>query len=287
MEGFTLIELSIVLVIIGLLVGGILVGKDLIRAAELRATISQVEKLKTAVNTFKTKYNALPGDIISSQAAAFGFAARTGGTGDGDGDGWIESCGLSYVFFGAGNATLGCETVFFWTDLSAAKLVQGSFTTTTDALITNLASSVQVAPYLPPIKAGNGWLFVWAVDDGWGQGPHNYIQIMAISGTTVNGAIVSTDNPNVFPLSPADAWNIDTKIDDGMPGTGQVLGTEGPFGSPDPYVAPSINVGIGSQPGGYDCWSWAVFPYPYALTSTNPPTNYPSSTCGLQFNGQF
>jgi len=44
LKGFTLIELSIVLVIIGLIVGGVLVGHDLIRAAGVRATISQVEK---------------------------------------------------------------------------------------------------------------------------------------------------------------------------------------------------------------------------------------------------
>ena len=42
-RGFTLIELSIVLVIIGLIVGGVLVGQDLIRAAQVRATISQIE----------------------------------------------------------------------------------------------------------------------------------------------------------------------------------------------------------------------------------------------------
>lgn len=43
-SGFTLIELSIVLVIIGLIVGGVLVGRDLIKAAEVRAQVSQIEK---------------------------------------------------------------------------------------------------------------------------------------------------------------------------------------------------------------------------------------------------
>src|SRR3982751_930235 len=75
-KGFTLIELSIVLVIIGLIVGGVLVGQDLIRAAEVRATISQIEKYNTAVNTFRGKYNALPGDLNASTATAFGFLAR-------------------------------------------------------------------------------------------------------------------------------------------------------------------------------------------------------------------
>src|SRR5438477_2747635 len=77
-QGFTLIELSIVLVIIGLIVGGILVGQDLIKAAEIRATVGQVEKYNSAVNTFRSKYNGIPGDIPPTQAAAFGLFQYTG-----------------------------------------------------------------------------------------------------------------------------------------------------------------------------------------------------------------
>ncbi len=72
-SGFTLIELSIVLVIIGLIIGGVLVGKDLIKAAEIRSTIGQYEKYKTAVNTFKLKYSGLPGDLLSTNALSFGL----------------------------------------------------------------------------------------------------------------------------------------------------------------------------------------------------------------------
>ena len=51
--------MSIVLVIIGLIVGGILVGQSLIAAAAVRAQISQIEKYNTAVNTFRDKYGGL------------------------------------------------------------------------------------------------------------------------------------------------------------------------------------------------------------------------------------
>jgi len=59
-SGFTLIELSIVLVIIGLIVGGVLVGRDLISAASVRAQITQIEKYQQAVNAFRDKYGGVP-----------------------------------------------------------------------------------------------------------------------------------------------------------------------------------------------------------------------------------
>src|ERR1700743_3469732 len=80
-RGFPLIELSIVLVIIGLIVGGILVGQDMIKAAEVRAQISQIEKYNQAVNTFKAKFQAIPGDMGVSTATQFGFTPGTGCTG--------------------------------------------------------------------------------------------------------------------------------------------------------------------------------------------------------------
>src|SRR6185369_14283711 len=62
MRGFTLIEMSIVLVIIGLVVGGVLAGQDLIRTTTLNAVVSEKTKLSIAVVTFRNKYGSLPGD---------------------------------------------------------------------------------------------------------------------------------------------------------------------------------------------------------------------------------
>jgi prepilin-type N-terminal cleavage/methylation domain-containing protein len=92
-DGFTLIELSIVLVIIGLIVGGILVGQSLINAAAVRAQVTQIEKYQTATATFREKYGYLPGDITPQAVTQFGFTAnptRLGIAGEGDGNGELD-----------------------------------------------------------------------------------------------------------------------------------------------------------------------------------------------------
>jgi len=65
-SAFTLVELSIVLVILGLLVGGTLTGQSLIHAAELRSVVKDYEKYKTAMHVFEDKYFALPGDMTNA-----------------------------------------------------------------------------------------------------------------------------------------------------------------------------------------------------------------------------
>lgn len=84
-HGFTLVELSIVIVIIGLIVGGIILGQELILAAAIRSQISQFEKLETALNTFRNKYNCFAGDcpIASTFFSGTCFSGQMNGDGDG------------------------------------------------------------------------------------------------------------------------------------------------------------------------------------------------------------
>lgn len=96
-KGFTLIELSIVLVIIGLLIGGILAAQSMISTSKITATISQIQQFDAGVMNFKTKYHYLPGD-----APAFG----------GNGDLVIAMSQANYE-----NRYFGCEMSDFWHDI--------------------------------------------------------------------------------------------------------------------------------------------------------------------------
>jgi len=110
-RGFTLIEVSIVLVIIALIIAGILVGQDMINAAATRQQIAQIDKYNSAVHTFQSKYGGLPGDLADPSATAFGFIPRGTGCGQGDGNGILSSnwrCG--------GFVEASGETAVFWVD---------------------------------------------------------------------------------------------------------------------------------------------------------------------------
>lgn len=65
-NGFTLVELAIVMTIIGLLIGGILKGQELMQNARVTATVAQVKSYESATFTFIDKYSALPGDLVTA-----------------------------------------------------------------------------------------------------------------------------------------------------------------------------------------------------------------------------
>jgi prepilin-type N-terminal cleavage/methylation domain-containing protein len=220
--GFTLIELSIVLVIIGLIVGGVLVGQDLIHAAAVRATISQIENYNTAVNTFYTKYNGLPGDCAN--CGALGLVSRGSLPGEGDGNGVIQG----YAGSTAGYWECTGETTVFWVDLSTAGLIDGGFNTARETACpsaspkTTPISTPSLNDFFPQAKLGRGnYIYVWSGGYGTnsgGAGPDgmNYFGVSAVQWIG-NGSMVAWQGMTVW-----EASSIDTKIDDGLPQTGNV-----------------------------------------------------------------
>jgi prepilin-type N-terminal cleavage/methylation domain-containing protein len=228
-SGFTLIELSIVLVIIGLIVGGVLVGQDLIRAAAVRATISQIEKYQTAANTFYGKYGYLPGDINAAAAAQFGFSPRGPNPGQGDGNGIVEAW-WGNGSNGAGEAT--GETGLFWVDLSTANgqninLIDSGFSTATATDMISGATT-NIGLYMPAAKIGRGnYIYVWSggtIANGDTNIPTNGINYFGISaGTEIinNGTLIDSFQSGAG-LTVKEAYDIDKKVDDGMPQSGHV-----------------------------------------------------------------
>jgi prepilin-type N-terminal cleavage/methylation domain-containing protein len=84
--GFTLVELAIVMIIIGLLIAGVLKGQALIANAQVTATVAQVKAIEAATTTFRDTYAALPGDMASPTTKLPNCAAApcaTAGNGDG------------------------------------------------------------------------------------------------------------------------------------------------------------------------------------------------------------
>jgi prepilin-type N-terminal cleavage/methylation domain-containing protein len=214
--GFTLIELSIVLVVIGLIVGGVLVGQDLIRGAYVRAQISQIEKFNTAVNTFYGKYQAVPGDMNNTVATANGFRARGPYAGQGDGNGILEG---SDTLNNAGYFETVGETVMFWEDLTFANgmnlnLIQGSFFTASPAAYTTM-NPILLYPRSP---LGENSVYVYS--GSFGANGTNYYSIATFTSLVPSYRITPTPG-----LTVAQSYRIDQKIDDGLPQSGNVTAT--------------------------------------------------------------
>jgi prepilin-type N-terminal cleavage/methylation domain-containing protein len=115
-KGFTLIEIAIVLVIIGLLLGGVLKGQELITSARVRNLISQQDGVKAAFFGFLDRYRAYPGDYSQAVANIPGCALCK----DGNNNGQITALGVA----GATNH----EQIVVWEHLSRAGFINGSYT---------------------------------------------------------------------------------------------------------------------------------------------------------------
>lgn len=243
-KGFSLVELSIVLVILGLLVGGVLSGQSLIRAAELRTAIRDTQRFIAATQTFRDKYFAIPGDMSNATA----FWGTLGGNAS---DNYTLSCGNTSPAVPNGNTTCngdgdGSTLLFsgataysyerfrFWQHLSSAGLIEGSYTGCNN---TSCGSAATGAMYpginAPQSKVNSGTFF--AVTQLVNAGATSCCGYY--NGTTsqfagdhgknmvwiTNGSAASDQQA----FRPEEAWNIDTKMDDSIPGTGRVIASKG------------------------------------------------------------
>ena len=234
-QGFTLVEMSIVLVVIGLIAAGVLVGRDLIRHAELVKLHGQYTEIVTAIQTFKTKYNCLPGDCPNAtdffgslgnlcpnmnnpsythtSPAVFSSATPGSATCNGDGDGRIDAGSTLY------------EMLTLWQQLATTGLIGGSYTG-------GAFHGSLVAPgYNCPLMAASSSR-CWVVFDGDNSSwlasfpspppvtivPVHLGTVLTPSGQLLGGSLQLTGT-----FTPAEAMSYDAKYDDGSPVSGNIL----------------------------------------------------------------
>ena len=196
-RGFTLIEIAIVLVIIGLLLGGVLKGQELITSARVRNMITQQDGIKAAYFGFVDRYRALPGDY--SQAKANINLTTV----DGNGNGQIESAAT-----GSGVAT---EDIAVWEHLSRSGFITGTYTH-------SATYKTESAPANPYTK----FLMMRYDNDYSDSGTTAAVRHNLRTGNQVPSDILA---------------EVDRKVDDGNPKTGSFrfskLTADGTSGAPD------------------------------------------------------
>ncbi len=217
--GFSLLEMSVVLIIVGLIVGGVTVNREMIRAAELRRVLKDADTYKAAINTFRDKYLALPGDMSNATSfwgkdntacPADSGAVAEPGTCNGDGDGHIILSG-SAPFISEGTAV--------WNQLALAGIIEGTYDLDwgagaypeTHAPVSALSESSYAVDYYGTLS-GATW---------WYDGDYGHVIRFGIPNNNGGTFCPSCFDANPH-FNPQDTWRLDTKTDDGLPGTGNI-----------------------------------------------------------------
>jgi prepilin-type N-terminal cleavage/methylation domain-containing protein len=119
-KGFTLVELAIVLVIIGIILGGVLKGQELINSAKMKRVYSQYREILAAVLTYQDKYSKLPGDDNDTTLGTRWVPPTYYTTGNGNGQ--VAGTIAAMITCGAATAT---ETCGQWDHLRRANIITG------------------------------------------------------------------------------------------------------------------------------------------------------------------
>lgn len=211
-QGFTLVEMSIVLTLTGLVTAGIVVGQSMNHQARLTRVVSEFNGIKTALNTFQMQYDAKPGDFAGAgeywpDGQWNTSWARSNGLGNGD-NVWGSERSAFY------------EGVWGWQQLSRAEIIPGSYAEP-EELADNFTFVRPVQNLYPSRFSQNAGYMLLGAEDWMGEeGIRDAIGNYVLLGDFASAE--SWDNANVL-LSAEDSMILDSKMDDGLAMSGEFL----------------------------------------------------------------
>jgi prepilin-type N-terminal cleavage/methylation domain-containing protein len=220
-NGFTLVELAIVLIIIGLLIGGVLRGNEMLINAEIDSTIEQVKAYSGAMKTFSDEYGALPGDMPNATTKIPGCNSSSSCV-DGNGDGILGTLNA-----GSGQyanepwqpvvTAINSENTQAWKHLALAHLITG---------VDASADTPIWGKSHPAAKIGNAGFFMYYTNFSVAGFPAQWTGQIAVLRKNIDGSYCS--NASGFcAMSPMRAVQLDRKMDDGVATTGDVWAVSG------------------------------------------------------------
>lgn len=217
--GFTLVEMSIIVLIIAILLAVVITSSDLLRSSKILKILVQVEEYNNATALFKQKYKELPGDLSNAESFwgsdtacpntvynAKGHVA----TCNGDGNGTIGN------YFVDGGTT-SYEILRAWQHLSNAGMLSGTYSGTQGS--SGVVHSMPGTNVPRGALKGTGFslLYIFLPNGNADYFParynHAYIYGKFTASSFTNGRI----------LKPQEAFQIDQKVDDGKPASGTML----------------------------------------------------------------
>lgn len=221
-QGFTMIEMAVVLIIVGLVVGGVMSGRSILEAAETRRVYEDAQTYMASIGQFMDKYGSLPGDMYDAesvwgQAAAAGACDTTNNsnktTCNGNGNSQIE---LGMVVGSGGSETV--EHLRAWQHLNNAGLLQVTVTGVSGAGGVN--HSVVGVNVPEGAASGSGYSLYY---QGVGAGSFFAINPTEVYGHILHyGLYTATSITEAPRMLPQEAWEVDSKVDDGFPWSGSV-----------------------------------------------------------------
>jgi len=230
-KGFSLIELSIALIIVGLVIGSVIIGRDMARKGEISAVVSETGQIISAWNSFLDQFGQYPGDF--QRATEFWPSAVA----NGDGDTYIDEV----------------ETPRVWQHMTLANVYPGTFTGAYSG------GSLKLGVNVPESKMKKcGYEIDFTCDPPPGTPCPHYGRT---GNVIVFGQERGANNDIGGPaLTPAEARAIDLKIDDGGASTGKYIGLDA-AGSPawsctGPYNVSSAEYQMDRQARGCRTFFW-------------------------------